>query len=121
MASDEVDRWMGHYDNPMRDVVQRIRSIILASDDRIGECIKWATPTFTYEGDLVSFFPKSTHHATLMFHQGAKIPGNFPHLEGSGKDGRVMRIVSLAEAEERRDEINAIVASWISWRDAARA
>jgi len=121
MTRDEVDLWMGHYDNPMKDVVQRIRQIILASDDRVEECIKWATPTFTYKGNIASFFPKSTHHATLMFHQGALIPGHFPSLVGSGKEGRAMKIVSIAEAEEHRDEINRIIAAWIEWRDAGGA
>ncbi|MFN3866142.1 MAG: DUF1801 domain-containing protein [Demequina sp.] len=117
MHRDEVDRWMGHYDNPMKDVVQRIRQLILSSDDRVSECIKWATPTFTYKGNLASIFPKSTQHATLMFHEGAKIPGRYPHLIGKGTDARVMKIVSIAEAEERRDEINAIIQAWIAWKD----
>lgn len=111
---------MSRWDNPVKEVVERIRQIILASDDRIEEIIKWDTPTFVYKGDLASFFPKATHHAVVMFHHGAKIPGSFPHLEGKTSDGRVMRIVSIAEAEERRDELNAIVQSWIAWRDSAR-
>lgn len=115
--TDEVDRWMGHYDNPMRDVVQRVRRIMLASDDRVGEIIKWSTPTFTYKGNIASFFPKSTQWATLMFHQGALIPGTFPHLIGKGTDARVMRFVSIAEAEDRRDELNAVVQAWIEWKD----
>jgi hypothetical protein len=117
MRDNEVDAWMSRYDNPMRDVVQRIRQILLQADDRVGECIKWQTPTFTYKGNIASFFPKSMHHATLMFHQGAHIPGNFPHLEGAGAEGRAMKIVSIAEAEERRDELTAIVRAWIEWRD----
>ncbi|MDN4471885.1 DUF1801 domain-containing protein [Demequina zhanjiangensis] len=119
MAYDEVDSWLAHYDNPMRDVVQRVRLILLSADDRIEECIKWKTPTFTYKGNLASFFPNSRNHATLMFHHGALIPGKYPHLEGSGKAGRVMKIASIAEAEEYREEICDIVAAWIAWRDAA--
>lgn len=117
MATNEVDTWMARYDNPMRDVVQRVRLIMLASDERLDECIKWKTPTFTYKGNLASFFPNSTVHATLMFHHGALIPGRYPHLEGSGKEARVMRIASIAEAEHYRDELGAIVHSWITWRD----
>ena len=116
MTHEDVDRWMGHYDNPMKDVVQRVRRIILACDDRVEECLKWDTPTFTYRGNIASIYPKSTHHATLMFHEGASIPGTFPHLEGSG-EARAMRIVSIAEAEERRDEIGQIVDAWIAWKD----
>ncbi|WP_084631223.1 DUF1801 domain-containing protein [Demequina aestuarii] len=117
MRRDEVDQWMGHYDNPMKDVVQRIRQILLASDDRVSECLKWSTPTFVYKGNIASFFPKSTHYATLMFHQGALIPGHFPSLVGSGPEARAMKIVSIAEAEEHRDEINALIKAWIEWKD----
>lgn len=117
MGQDEVDLWMGRYDNPMRDVVERLRRIILASDDRISEQIKWETPTFTYKGNLASVFPNSTHFATLMFHQGALIPGHFPHLTGNGPQARAIKVVSIAEAEDRRDELTAIVQAWIAWRN----
>ena len=118
MTSQEVDAWMARYDNPMRDVVQRVRHIMLQSDERITECVKWQTPTFVYEGYLASFYPKSTTFATLMFHAGRRIPGTFPHLEGAGTEALVMRVVSIAEAEDRRSELERIVAAWIALRDA---
>ncbi len=118
MNDPAVDAWMTRYDNPMRDVVERIRQIMLQADDRVEECIKWQTPTFTYKGNIASFFPKSMHHATIMFHQGALIPGTYPHLEGSGREGRAMKIVSIAEAEDRRDELTSLVQGWIAMRDA---
>ena len=70
--SKEVDAWFARYDNPMKEVVERIRMIVLGADRRIDECIKWQAPTFTYRGNLASFFPKSKKHASLMFHSGAK-------------------------------------------------
>jgi hypothetical protein len=119
MSHEEVDAWMASYDNPMKEVVQRIRHIILATDDRIGECIKWQAPTFVYEGNLASFYPKSEFHATLMFHQGASIPGKYPHLQGQGTEARAMTMVSIAEAEERRDELEEIIRAWIALREEA--
>ena len=119
--SSEVDAWFARYDNPMKPVVQRIREIILAADPRIGECIKWQAPTFTYEGNLASFFPKSKQHASLMFHQGAKIPGKHPRLEGGGDTGRFLRIGTVEEAFAAKADLEAIVRSWISWRDAGPA
>lgn len=56
----------------MKPVVQRVRELVLAADPRIDECIKWQAPTFTYLGNLASFFPKSKQHASLMFHLGAQ-------------------------------------------------
>ena len=34
MSSSEVDVWFENYDNPMKDVMQRVREVILAADDR---------------------------------------------------------------------------------------
>jgi hypothetical protein len=114
----EVDAWFERYDNPMKDVVQRMREILLDADPRVDECIKWQAPTFTYKGNIASFFPKSKQHASLMFHQGAKIPGTFPRLEGGGDTGRFMKIADLAEAEAARDELQSVVRAWCDWRDA---
>ncbi|SEJ25048.1 DUF1801 domain-containing protein [Demequina mangrovi] len=119
MADNDVDAWMAAYDNPMKDVVAHVREILLAADPRLEECVKWQAPTFTYRGNLASFFPRSKQHATLMFHQGALIPGDHPHLLGEGKEGRTMTFASVAEADERRTELEAIVAAWIAMRDEA--
>jgi uncharacterized protein YdhG (YjbR/CyaY superfamily) len=117
--SKAVDAWFERYDNPMKDVVLRIRAIVLAADRRIEESIKWQAPTFAYRGNLASFFPRSKQHASLMFHLGAKIPGNHPRLEGwSGATSRVMRIGSVAEANAAKRDIERIVRAWCDWRDA---
>ncbi len=113
----EVDKWFAHYDNPRKDVVARVREIVLAADPRIEECIKWQAPTFTYRGNLASFFPKSKQHASLMFHRGAHIPGEHPRLEGTGDTSRVMRIETVAEANKAKKEIEGIARAWCDWRD----
>jgi uncharacterized protein YdhG (YjbR/CyaY superfamily) len=115
--SKEVDAWFARYENPMKDVVQKVREIVLGADARIDECIKWQAPTFTYRGNLASFFPKSKQHASLMFHVGAKIPGKHPRLAGSGGTGRVVKIGSVAEANAAKADLERIVRAWCAWRD----
>jgi uncharacterized protein YdhG (YjbR/CyaY superfamily) len=112
-----VDTWFDRYDNPMRPVVQRVREIVLASDERIDECIKWQAPTFTYRGNLASFYPKSRQHASLMFHEGARIPGHHPRLEGTGDVSRVLKVASVEDADAARVDIEAIVRAWCEWRE----
>jgi hypothetical protein len=119
--SGEVDAWFAKYDNPMKPVVQRIRAIVLGADARMDECIKWQAPTFTYRGNLASFYPKSRQHASLMFHQGAHIPGTHARLEGSGDTSRVLKVGSVAEADAARPDIERIVRAWCAWRDAEAA
>jgi len=113
----EVDAWMAGYDNPMKPVVQAMREVILAADDRIAECIKWSAPTFTYKGNMASFFPKSKAHASLMFHKGAGIPGSFPNLEGDGKEARSFKVTDLADLDAKRAELQAITRAWCDLRD----
>jgi uncharacterized protein YdhG (YjbR/CyaY superfamily) len=112
-----VNAWFATYDNPMKPVVQRMRAIILGADKRIEECIKWQAPTFTYQGNMASFFPKSKQHASLMFHQGAKIPGKHPRLEGDAAQGRVVKIASVKEANAAKKDLERIVRAWCDWRD----
>jgi uncharacterized protein YdhG (YjbR/CyaY superfamily) len=112
----EVDAWLKKYDNPMKDVVVRIREIILAADPRIEEAIKWQAPTFMFKGNLASFFPKSKQHASLMFHLGAKIPGKHPRLEGTGDTSRVMKIGSVAEANAAKPDLERLAKAWCEWR-----
>ena len=117
--SKEVVVWMARYENPMKPVVERVRAIVLAADARIGECIKWQAPTFTYEGNLASFFPKSTEHASLMFHEGAKIPGEHPRLEGKGGSGRVLKLASL---EPRHADVpTRFSVAWPPWRRSSQS
>lgn len=115
--SPEVDAWMESYDNPMKDVVQAMREVILASDTRIEECIKWKAPTFTYKGNMASFFPRSKKAASLMFHQGAKIPGNHMILEGDAKEGRSVKIADLETLAMRQSELEAVARAWCDLQD----
>jgi uncharacterized protein YdhG (YjbR/CyaY superfamily)/TfoX/Sxy family transcriptional regulator of competence genes len=117
--NEDVDAWFARYENPMKPVVRRIRAIVLGADPGIEECIKWQAPTFTYRGNLASFFPKSKQHATLMFHTGALIPGKHPRLEGGGGTSRVMKIGSVAEANAAKRDIERVVEAWCEWRHSA--
>ena len=55
MASrNEVDQWMKASAHPLKDVIEGVRQTVMGADKRVGECIKWKSPTFTHEGNLAS-------------------------------------------------------------------
>jgi hypothetical protein len=114
-----VDAWMARYDNPLKQLVERVREIVLGADDRIGETIKWSAPTFVYKGNLATFQPRAKQYVTLVFHDGASIPGTHPLLEGDGERGRSARLLDARMIEDRRGELEAIVRAWCDSRDAA--
>lgn len=92
--------------------MQRVREIILRADPRITEFVKYGTLTFAFHGDLATFVQMDKKHITLMFNRGARIPGRFPHLEGTGPTARFMRFAGLVEVEGRAAELGLIAASW---------
>ena len=115
--AEEVDAWMANYVNPQKPLVEAVRQTILKADKRMGETIKWQAPTFTYKGNLASFYPKAKAHVSLMFHTGAKIEGDFPSLEGSGDTSRVMKFLDAADLRAKTPELRRLVKAWCDQRD----
>jgi hypothetical protein len=108
----EVERWFASKKLPNETLMRRVRDILLAADPRISDYIKYGSLLIGYEGDLVSFVQVQKKNVNLMFNNGAKIPGRFPHLEGSGPNARFMRFADMAEVEKRKDELTRIARAW---------
>jgi hypothetical protein len=113
----DVDAWFDTYDNPMKDLVRRVRDVILGTDPRITESIKWKAPTFEYKGNIASFFPKSKKHVSLMFHQGASIPGEHHILEGGGDTSRMAKFHGAEDLDNKADALKGVIRAWIQMRD----
>jgi hypothetical protein len=113
----EVERWFASKKPPNEKMIRRVRDILLAADPRISDYIKYGSLLIGYEGDLVSFVQVQKKNVNLMFNNGAKIPGRFPHLEGSGPNARFMRFADIAEIDKRAGELKRIARAWCALRD----
>ena len=111
--SPEVDAWFATYENPQKELVQAVRDTLLDADERLGEAIKWKAPTFVYQGNLASFFPRSTQHVTLMFHTGAALPDPHDILEGDGPVARSVKIRDHDDLADKTEALRDLVAAWI--------
>ena len=107
-----VDAWFDRLDHPLAALMLRIRRVILASDSRVAESIKWSTPTFSYNGDIASFIPKSKASVSLMFHRGSEIPGKHPRLEGDSRLVRTMRFASAEELKKYTPDLEKVIRAW---------
>ena len=116
----EVERWFASKKLPNEKVMRRVREILLAADPRISDYIKYGSLLIGYEGDLVSFVQVSKRNVNLMFNNGAKIPGRFPHLEGKGPNARFMRFNDLAEVNARAGELQRIAKAWCALKAPSR-
>lgn len=109
----DVDQYLEKKGHPMTAEIQMVREIILATDERITEGIKWSSPTFMYKGNIASFFMNAKKFVSLMFHKGATINDPNGLLEGDGKEGRVARFTDAADIEAKKTALEAVVKEWI--------
>jgi hypothetical protein len=106
----EVEKWLAG--KPAEAILRQVRDVILGADPRITEYLKYGTVQFACEGDLANFVQHGGKTVNLMFNRGARIPGNFPHLEGSGPSARFMRFAGVAEVQARSAELSRIAVAW---------
>ena len=113
----DVDTWLAASTHPLKDVIEAVRKIVLGADKRVGECIKWKSPTFTYQGNIASINPNTKKKVSLMFHRGASIPGDHPHLVGGGDTVRYMYFETLADVRARKADLRAVIKAWCDSRE----
>jgi hypothetical protein len=113
----KVDEYLLKKDHPMTAEIQKVREIILSTDDRIEETIKWSSPTFTYEGNMASFFMNAKKFVSLMFHYGASMPNKSGLLVGEGKQGKTARFDNMEDIETKKEALQSLVREWIAMQD----
>lgn len=113
----EVDKYLLNKAHPLNDEINRVREIILATDDRITEGIKWQSPTFMYKGNIASYFMNAKKHVSLMFHKGALINDLSGLLEGDGKEARSAKFYGLEDIGSKKEKLEAVVREWIRMQD----
>ncbi len=114
----KVDDYLKKKDHPMAKEIDRVRKIILETDDRIEEDIKWSSPTFIYKGNIASFFMNAKKFVSLMFHKGATISDNSGLLQGDGKEARVARFENAQDIERKKESLQEVIREWIKMQDA---
>ncbi len=113
----EVDQFLEKKNHPLTKEIKKVRQIILETDNRIEEVIKWSSPTFMYKGNIASFFMNAKKQVSLMFHKGATIPDKTGLLEGDGKETRMARFSDLKDIEQKRDALQQVIREWIRMQD----
>jgi hypothetical protein len=119
--SQEVDRFMSGLAHPLKEEVERLRMVILDSNDEITEHIKWNAPSFRYAGtDKVTFrlFPED--RAQLVFHRGSKVKGDAGDFVFDDDTGLLRwvaadrAVVALRDAEARQQDLVDVVNRWVT-------
>ena len=105
----QVDEFMDKLDHPLKAEMQRVREIILATDDKMSETIKWGGPTFMYQGNLATLTPRTKRFVNLFFQTGSIIPNADGLLEGDAKEVRVARFHDMQDIDQKEAALQALV------------
>jgi hypothetical protein len=97
-----------------------VREIILRADRRMRELVKYGTLTFADDADFATFVQVAKKQVSVMFNRGARIPGKFPHLEGTGPSARFIRFADPAEAQARAARRPYLISPFLTKRKKTR-
>ena len=67
-----------------------------------------------FRGNIASFYPRTTRHASLMFHTGAVLPDPTGLLEGDGATSRVSS--TRLTLQPRLRPLRGLIAAWIEMK-----
>jgi hypothetical protein len=93
-----VDEYFDNLDPPMQDISKELRRIALALLPEVKEELKWNVPTYSLSKNICSIMAHKKH-VNLQIFQGAHIEDS-QLLEGTGKDMRHLKYVSLDEIKK---------------------
>ncbi len=112
-----VNQFMSQFEHPFKAEIEAIREIILKTDSRITEGIKWNAPNFYYKGDMVVFTPHIKDHVLMVFPNGILIADESGLLEGDYPDRRMAHFYSMADVNTKKETIERVVRRWIEVMD----
>ena len=117
--SGEVEAWFAVKEHPQEQAMRRVLEINLTADRRMTAYIQYGSLNFGYQGMLAAFVQVAKKPISLMYGNGAKIAGKFPHLEGTGPNARFMRFKDIGEVNARAAEMKRIAVAWCDLKDGA--
>jgi len=120
----EVTKLLDEHDHPLRDAIEALREIVLATDPTVVEGVKWNTASFrTTEWFATVNGPKQTKEPMLVLHAGAKAKGRDLQKRVAdptklarwlGKDRAVVTFADRADVKKQRAALQALLRSWIA-------
>ncbi len=121
-TANEVDQFMAKLRHPLKPEIEAIRAIILASDKRINESVKWNAPSFDIRELFATFKLRPYETVQVVFHTGAKARPEVAQLNISdpssllkwvAKDRCLATFSDMQDIRSRGPALRRIVKQWI--------
>ncbi|MEX1994653.1 MAG: DUF1801 domain-containing protein [Steroidobacteraceae bacterium] len=122
-APESVDEFLRVLEHPLKPEIRAVRKLILATDSKIGEGIKWKAPSFQRGEYFATFNLRATDSIQLILHLGAKVK-ELPAeglqiadpqglLKWLARDRAIATLKDRKDIEARGAALQKIVKQWI--------
>lgn len=120
--TNEVNDFMAKLEHPLKAEIEAVRAIILGSDKRINESIKWNAPSFYLNEHFATFNLRSLEAIQVVFHTGAKARADIAALKiddpsgllkWAAKDRCVATLSGVQDIRSKKSALVSIVKQWI--------
>jgi len=122
-SGQEVIEFLDKLEHPLKREIKAIRKIILNSNKRLTEHIKWNAPSFCIENeDRVTMKLYPVKNIQLIFHRGAKVKaqpkekllsGHSAFLKWAANDRAVATFANMDEIKSNEKVLSEIINEWI--------
>lgn len=96
---ESLDEWLSRAPENVVPLVQKLIDLLAQHPAGFFQTVKWAHPWYSY--NEMEMFSLSWHsaHAGFQLWNGAHIPNPYELIEGTGKNGRNIKIKSLDDKQ----------------------
>ncbi len=124
--SDAVESFLAGLVHPLAKEVGLLRTVILSSDPRLREGIKWNAPSFFYGDWFATFHLRSDEEVVVILHRGAKAKATPKSRLVDDADSLVTWITndrgkmvfrSAKDITARRVAIQRLIRNWLAAMD----
>ena len=112
-----VDAFLHKKKHPLTEEIQMVREIIINTDDRIQEDIKWQAPTFIYKGNMASIYMNARKFVRLQFQKGVVFEDRTGLLEVEVNETRVAMFMDADDIIKKKEALETVTQQWIRMRD----
>lgn len=123
-GSEQVSEFINNLEHPLKEEIVMVRNIILSTDKKITEHIKWNAPSFCYEGeDRMTFNLHGKGFFRLVFHCGAKAKDRNTNeplivdtsglLEWKAVDRAMMKFTDKKDVNAKEEKLKEIITKWL--------
>lgn len=121
-SENEVNHFLNEIVHPLKKEIEEIRKIILKSNSKLTEHIKWNAPSFCIDGEDYITMNLPPKNVRIIFHRGAKVktqPKNkliddaTDLLKWAANDRAIATFTNMEEIKSRKKDLEAIVNKWI--------